>query len=952
MSNKELNTVRSIQGGSRQDVLEIVKRDPRLASGISKLIAPNRTKRERVATSKSSPPNTSSIRDASFKLIDDQRDSRTIINMMPDIEMSMSLLVAAILNPKDLTTVELTYQTPLTRMDGLLTNGVTELIRAYFNDVHKIKTQLPKILQDALFLKGAHPVAIIPENALDAIINAPNAVSTESLNAFFSKDQSLKTKGLIGPSKELLSKKQTNNHVRTLKNRITQSEVVSLESFAEPNSEHRALTFTWLEKDPSTKQYVKKADIDKYITFHDNPDLLKMPMYQEHFAKRDLANQYYPDPQLDPVEETELSVESQQYERNVKRLTLDQAESLLYKKRTLETRIQAILPTQDQISRPSVAEPLIIDLPFESVFPVFLPGDESKHVAYIVLIDANGYFVTDRYTDQQIREMSQMNNPGAGSFSSALISRVNRLGTNDTQGLGINDFYANHLEYCARVYGEMIEADFVDRVSNGLSGRKVSLGDTYDLGRIMLARRLAEQNTQILFLPREVVSYFAFNYRKDGVGESLIDQIKPLLAMRLSLMMANLLGQLKNSIGRTKVHAELDEDDADALETKEKIIDEVIRSRQLFANFPSRIQGPVDVLNYLAGAGVEFSWGEHPRLPNIKLDVTYDSTDHTLPSSDLEEEYKKRTILKFGIPPEQIDAALGPDFAVQAINSNVMLSKQVLQRQMEFAEQLSLHIRKIIKSTPSLFGEIIKLIERNIKHVKLENVTDETQLSPKLKREIATKVATEYIDGLDVTLPAPNSITHRNQIEAISDFEELIDKGIKYYLNPEFLTEAVIGANLSDQVDLMAASVKAVKLREFMAEHGILPEIAEIGLTDADGRKHSIYDAQVQHARQIMEGFTKMFETIQDPKAVAEARLNQNTDIADSDSSSTTSSGDTSAPPEGMDDTFGADMPSLDESTLPPEDSEDENTPEDTSTGGGDETSTSTPPEVKEPPEE
>lgn len=926
-SQNQVSRLRTNQpGSSQQNVLEIVRKNPRIAAGVSKLIAPNRTKRPRAMDHNANlaTPDSYGIRETSRTLIEDQRDARTLIGMMPDIEMSMNVKTAAILNPRDLTTVELTYAAPETKMDGLLSNGLIDLIRTYFTDVHRITPQLSKILKNAMFLKGAHPIAVIPENTLDALINAPNTASLESeIKPFLSADFNFKLIGQIGPSKHQL-KSAHSTTIRTLRSPLQIGTQVSLETYAVNDSSHRALTLYWDEKDPTSKDKVnKRVESDDLITFHDNPNLLKMPLLREKIVKQRIAESYYPEvdlPDFDDEEkiQNQLSTEALAIENQIRKITLDQAESIVYKKRTLETRTAVLAKSQDSTLRVSVSEPLIIDLPYEACFPVITQGEEDKPVAFIILIDRNtGNFVTDRYTDQQLREMAKMHNPGGSSFSSAMISRVDQLLGSDQAGMGATQYYNNHMEYCSRVSGEITEADFVDRIFNGASGRKVSIGDLHNLGRIMLARRFAEQGTEILFLPREIVSYFAFYHRKDGIGESLIEQMKPMLAMRLALMMANLLGELKNSIGRTKIHCTLDEDDADPLETKEKIIDELIRSRQLFANFPTRVQGPGDVLNYLAGAGLEFTWEEHPRLPNIKIDVDYDNTNHSLPSTTLEELYQKRSIWKFGIPPEQIDAALGPDFAVQAINSNVMWAKQILQDQMLFSEQITEHVKRIIRATPSLRGEMIKLVNRNLKHVKFDKITDPETISPNLKRDISIKLVDEFIDGLTTSLPAPNSVTHRNQIEAISDYEELIKKCMAFHISPEFLTEEMVGVNIADRTEMLSASIIAVMMRRFMGQHGIAPELSDLGISTDDTTKFTIYDEQIQQAKLIMAEFTKLLERMQDPKDTINGILDRNTDIGSSTPSTTETTSSETPPPEGMEG-FGDDMPSMDET--PPED--------------------------------
>jgi len=922
MNDKRINRIGINQlSKDGQSVIEVVKKNPRLASGVSKMIAPVRSKRQREVTPNGTinSPEAYGLRSSSDRLIQDQRDAKTLISMMPDIEMSMNVKTAAILNPRDLTTVELTYSPPETKMASILTNGLTDMIRTYFTDVHRITPQLPKILRNAMFLKGGHPIAVIPENTLDALINAPANVSTESLlstahqRTVFSRDGSLKTIGLIGPTKSDFDKKHDGakrpGSLRILTHGTTN---VSLESYSVADGAHRALHIY----ERKTGDVIK----DDMVFFHDNPDMLKLPILRQRLAQVSTEHSLFPEADIDPVPETEtLSAEAEALSLEFRKVNIDQAESIIYKKHDMRMRNLVIAPTQDEAARVSVSEPLTIDLPYEATFPIFAPGEEDKHVAYIVLIDPEtGSFISDRYTDQQLREMSNSGVNSNDSFSSSMISRVNSLINSDaSQGGDARSFYQQHMSYCTRVYGELIEADFAMRVFNGKSSQKVSIGNLNDLGRIMLGRRFAEQRTEILFLPKEIVTYFAFAHRRDGVGESLIEQIKPMLAMRLSLMMANLLGELKNSIGRTRVKGTIDEDDGDPMETREKIIEEFIRSRQMFANFPSRVQGPSDIMNYLAGAGIEFSWTEHPRLPDIQLDVEYDSSSHTLPSSDLEDKYQKKTIWKFGVPPELIDSALSPEFAVQSVNSNVMFAKQILQDQLIFAEQLTGHIRQIIKATPSLRGAMIAMVERNMKHIKMDKVTNIEDLSPQVKRELATKLVTQYIDGLTVSLPAPNSVTHRNQLEAMADYEELITKALKYHVNPDFLTEEFVGVNVADRAEMLAASILAVEMRRFMAQHGIAPELSELGIDTDDSNKFTVYDEQMSHARQLMNEFVKLMEKIQDPKEIAESRLVKNTDIADgSSSSSSGSETGSSAPPEGMSDSFG-EMPDLGSTTNP-----------------------------------
>lgn len=86
------------------------------------------------------------------------------------------------------------------------------------------------------------------------------------------------------------------------------------------------------------------------------------------------------------------------------------------------------------------------------------------------------------------------------------------------------------------IYSHIITAKIKKRLSGGLLGDLAAIEeDNTDVYRVMMTRMLKKQKTKLL-LPSELVSYYAFKYRENGTGESLLETITVLSSIRAILM--------------------------------------------------------------------------------------------------------------------------------------------------------------------------------------------------------------------------------------------------------------------------------------------------------------------------------------------------------------------------------------------------------------------------------
>lgn len=789
--------------------VNIAATNPEVAAVISKLMTPaQRPKHDEKGNRVLDVPAINNFNEISQAIAEKAHDADSIMQLFPDMELSAQILISSIISPKDMGAGEITYSVPPDLLFGEVVAPLLTIVKSYFTKDYKIEPLLPKILRQVLFESGSYPIAVIPESSLDEFINGGGVshMSSESISDFIGPDGTPKQLNVLGP----------NNGTTKVTGR----------GWAKFATENYSIAREAIAINPTIQLSEQGASPTKgatdLINVYDNPFILK---FSQLAAKE----------RLNAVSESirNLSAVKVRPKAAVKtgpdktRLNDAQLTSLVYKQKYATTRTLLKIKTSDQTKRENIGAPLVITLTSESVIPVFTPGHEEEHVGYFILIDPEGNPVSggvavDHFGSLQNR-LQQVN----ANMSSYLLEKAK----NAFSGIGtdLNNAAAN------RIFADVIEADLLARLRNGIYGQNIALGRNDNLYRLMFSRVLANQHTNLLYVPSELITYFAYRYDKQGIGKSLMEDSRILFSLRATLLFSRVMASVKNSIGRTNVKLKLDADDPDPRKTIEITADEVTRTRQ--QQFPLGLNSPSDLVDWIQRAAYEFTFEGHPGIPDTSLEFEEKNSNYVKPDQELDDELKKRAIQTFGLSPEMVDNGFNAEFAYTAMTQNVLLAKRVTQIQEVFVPQLSDHARKVALNDGRLVMNLKKSVKKDLQ--KIRDTIDKDLISPEIlddDDQLIGLVVSEFLSCFELELPRPDSSTLTVQKEAFDIYEEAVEASIKYIISAEIMGADFAGEQISQKAEEFRIMAKAHFMRKWMKENGYMTELFDLVENNEEGK--------------------------------------------------------------------------------------------------------------------
>jgi hypothetical protein len=858
--NTNVKLFEAVNSGQKVSAASLVRDNPKVVAMHSKLVKDQRAHYNGdMLKHDGSGLDWSGLRAISQDSMQNLHDHETVRQLMSETDLAIQILISVILSPKDMIGIETSYGSTPSHWHNLpldTLGAMTGACRKYFEEVYKIKPRLPVILEDILSKRGSFPIAVLPENAIDDLIHNNGTVTTESIATMLNSDGNMRSLGMLGPATKPTS--PTTNHTVKLavEHLLTRQPDTSWSNKVELTVE------AWDQPQGDGKEPIKHAaqKIDTMVTVTDNINILKMPKMLEKLRHQRVKSVY---------SQGALSVEG--FNRRLSDKTKFQqyndaaVQNKLYSQTNIKRTVVREIKPQDQLQRKSIGEPLEIHFPSEAVFPVHVPNQPTKQIGFMVLLDPEGNPINRGQGTNHYRELSM--NLYSNSFSSSMLNRAGlTLDDSDTQAQRWNSY-----QMVSRIYGQMLEKDIINRFRNGLMGEGISISASEEVYQLMLSRFLANQQTQVLYIPSEYMTYIAYDYHTNGTGRSLLDNTKIIDSMQAMLLIGNTYATLRNSIARTRVDIELDPDHPDPWKQVEQVVDGINRANS--RGFPLGTTDPVDITTSLLASQFEFGISNNPRLPGMKIEFTEKNSNYQPPDQKMSEDLRKRRLMGLYLSPETVDAAYGAEFATSVANNNILLSKRAMVIQDIIIPQVNAHLRKHAVNCSDLVDELMEIVlnsyEDILKEFKddepIEFFNGETATKDELKGESHVKAAfireiiEDFIGGFGLSLPKPDNTKLNNLKELYSQQSDLIEEVLKSYISSDMLDPSIVGEEVANHVGVVFQQLKAYLLRQWQVRHGFVNELADLFNQDEEGEQITDISAiTADHNKMMMQIITSM----------------------------------------------------------------------------------------------
>lgn len=697
------------------------------------------------------------LEDLSKKIAANVNDMEAMVEVLPEMERAMGILESAILSPQDLLEPKLTYRLPDDFAFKEVGNAFISLVSAYIKNNTTLEKDLPTILREALHTKGSHVIAVLPESSIDEIINSHERITLES----YSIEKDTKSIGILGdPDTDT---------------------TLSMEALNIPTAKVKKTAFTGIE-------------------VYDDYSILKYPEIEAKLSRIGITESIF----------GTLSTES----RSIKDPALAASEAaasavLAQRLRSRRYAPESAVEVNARGRRDNKARPVIMNLPSESVIPVHVTGNPSNQLGFFVLLDERGRPIQTTGLASHYESLRRSNViTDTNGATSQLLKEINAR----TKASISNDVNAKDL---LDSFTHIVERDLVSRLKNGIIGDEASIATNDIVFRMMFARALEAKQTKVLFLPSDLVTYFAFEYDKNGIGKSRLEKSKVLASLRATLLYANMEASVRNSQGEVSLNIELDETDPDPDETINDIVDEFITRRYDRAALGSSLD-LADISKTVRSAGITVSASGNESYPGTKVNIEDTSRSVVNIDTTLDEDLRKRIFMMMGLSPEMVDSSFDVEFATSLVNNSLILAKIATQLQGTFLPSVTGHTRKVSLADPILLKSIYDAIKDN-KELKGTDVVD---------------VIYEMFELFEAYLPMAETAKFESQMEAYTAYKDAVDLALEAYINPDMM-EGFSDSDVEDAIGPFTEAMRAYLLRTWLMRENILPELNVIGGKDS-----------------------------------------------------------------------------------------------------------------------
>ena len=723
-------------------------------------------------------PQTRYILPLARRIASTRLDAEAIETLAPEVKTAKEIVIPSIISPSDMRDGEIAIQSTSKLLTDAQNDNITKLLSEHFNGHLKLSDKIPRWIHEGLYGAGSQPVMVLPVTEIDTIISDPTAIMSQV--------------PLRGATEGL-----------DLEKSVTRIELSSI--FGIADSAHTATKNTQLEVKPAVESLVSS-----YIkTTPDLPEETRSYDFGKHwpniskelqgFAKQAVE-------QLNIADNPDM-LKIDRARKSKKTAELTQKIATIYKTKTLIT----INPE----TKPSLGDPIVYELPPESVIPIFTPGTPTDHIGYFIVLDEFGNPV-HLSADGPVLDMTDSNRAvtPAGLYKS--------FGFDGTQSIKSSQMRMEQSELMMGVYQTIVEAHLKSRLKNSGLGN-IYIGAPSSVYRCMFARYLALRKTRLLFVPKDLVTYICFRHNKDGTGRSKIEDIKFLLSLKITILVCRVMAAMNSSINRRKLTVNFTEHMGDPIAFFQQLEKEAIDKSIM--NFT---YDPTEITRTLAQRSLTVSAKNIPGAENYDITTEPNESRDIRPDETLIENIDHMIGLSLDVPPSALNMLNENEYSRTVATNNLFFSRRISAYQKCFCAHIASHAQ-----TYTHMSETLKTAIRKVISAKSDDGAAEARDAGTVddKPSKVDAILTDVIKNIIAVLPAPNIAPSKTEFEELDTIINSINTTLEAVFDND------LGSVDDNPIATIRALVKESVIRDYMTKIGVMrdvdiPDIASPGFLD------------------------------------------------------------------------------------------------------------------------
>lgn len=798
------------------------------------------------------------------ELIDKRVDQEKLSMLAPEIDQAASILIPSILSPNDFRKNIFDVVVGGGNETDAVKSEVIKLIKRHFDEELDLSTKLSSWIHEAMFKMGSKAVMLLPTSTIGHLRDRIG--STESLASV--------TKTLIDTleaSVEHINLTSIRKSVYTDDDIIDKAVATGIfDDYV--SGEHDATKRTNNER--KVRTYVKggltkalaKLDIKKYISFSDDPRMIFKSKLSNTIALEKIDSDIL----------AKLGSPTKPLFRDPKTgIANNDGGNLNQYDRTPYIDLSDFIHEDDVC-----AYPAMIELPSESIIPIIIEGSPSTHIGYFVLMNVNGSPIS-----------AESDNFGDLASTASGSQRINNL-YNSFYGTGE---FSIHRRMAADAKAEILNSIYDSFIRNMMHSKLDKMGldkhhvdITSNISKVMFTRLIKGSETRIVFVPKKLMIYMAFQFNPDGTGKSKIDNVKFPLSLKMTLIITRLISLIESSINRRSLNITLDEGIGNPLELLRSVKKDIISNKMYGLSYD-----PSTIIKSVLDKELTIIPNKIPGVEEFTLSDTPNNVEYPKPDDAILEEINKMYMMSLGVPPSAMNRLGEAEFSRSVAANNIFFSNQLKTEQkvvcvfmtelictyINFSEKLHESIIEILRTEPTISGSVEAKADDKLTDGKVDSETEveddknsvlDVETDDKLNDDASVKKTKDkadkekektisletrfinLINNIKFTLPSPNLSQDMASFDDLKDYIEIIDTVL---LNI-FPDDMVVDSELGGTVKVLRSMVKRNVLQAHIKANSLLSDLNFDALSNLDVSSAVDSSQKIMNLKAALMGLT------------------------------------------------------------------------------------------------